>query len=58
MSKISEALTRESRNFSMTQTLSNAVNLVTAARSKLVSNKAAAVAELDSAGAEIGRAHV
>ena len=53
MSKMSEALVRESRNFSMIQTLSNAVNLITAARSKLVSNRTAAVAELDSAGAEL-----
>lgn len=53
MSKISEALVREPRNFSMVQTLSNATNLIGAARSKLSANKTNAAAELDSAAAEL-----
>ena len=53
MTKIADALTRAPRNFTMTQTLGNAVNLITAARNKLVANKASAIGELEGAAAEL-----
>lgn len=53
MSKTSEALKTEPRQYSMSQALVNAINLITAARAKLVSNKATAVAELDAAAANL-----
>ena len=55
MSKISEILKAEPRQFSMHQELQNAGNLITAARTKLVSAKDSAAAELDSAASKLIR---
>lgn len=55
MSKISEILKAEPRQFSMHQELQNATNLISAARTKLVPSKDVAAAELDSAAAKLIR---
>lgn len=55
MSKISEILKSEPRQFSMHQELLNVGNLTSAARTKLVTSKEAAASELESAAAKLIR---
>lgn len=55
MSKISEVLKSEPRQFSMHQELINVGNLTSAARTKLVTSKDTAAAELDAAAAKLIR---
>lgn len=55
MSKISEILKSAPRQFSMHQELQNVSNLTSAARTKLVTSKDAAAAELEAAAAKLIR---